>query len=214
MPGSSTTQVVLDLIGIAVGGAAGALTAVRSGMHYMGCLLLGLVTGIGGALTRDVLLGAVPPAALTDWRYLTAGLAAALLAQHLHPLLSRVERVVDLADAVWLGLFSVAGALKAVHLGAPPMASVLLGVITGIGGGVLRDVLVDRKPVVLTQEIYVLPALLGSLVVVTAPFLGWPSGAATIPGALLCTAVRVVAIRRGWRGPVVGRRDGASESSR
>lgn len=202
MPGPATLGVLLDLIGIAVGAAAGALTAVRFRMHYMGCLLLGLVTGIGGALTRDVLLGAVPPAALADWRYLTAGLVPALLVQHFHPQVSRIESAIDLADAVWLGLFSVAGALKAVHLGAPPMAGVLLGVITGIGGGVLRDVLVNRKPVVLTQEIYVLPSLLGSLTVVAASLLGWSSVAATIPGALLCTAVRVLAIRRGWRGPM------------
>ncbi|NYD37441.1 TRIC cation channel family protein [Actinomycetospora corticicola] len=202
MPGTVTVQVLLDLIGIAVGAAAGALTAVRFRMHYMGCLLLGLVTGIGGALTRDVLLGAVPPAALTDWRYLTAGLAPALLVQHFHPLLSRVESAIDLADAVWLGLFSVAGALKAVHLGVPPMTGVLLGVLTGIGGGVLRDVLVNRKPVVLTQEIYVFPALLGSLVVVVASVIGWSGAAAAVPGAVLCTAVRVLAIRRGWSGPM------------
>ena len=88
----------------------------------------------------------------------------------------------------------------------------LLGVITGIGGGVLRDVLVNRKPVVLTEEIYVLPALLGSLVVVTAPLLGWSSGAATTPGAVLCTVVRVLAIRRGWRGPAIGRRESPESS--
>jgi uncharacterized membrane protein YeiH len=138
-------------------------------------------------------------------------LAPALLVQHFHPLLTRIERVIDLADAVWLGLFSVAGALKAVHLGVPPMTSVLLGVITGIGGGVLRDVLVNRKPVVLTQEIYVLPALLGSLVVVTAPLLGWSSGTATIPGAVLCTVVRVLAMRRGWSGPMPARSHGTPE---
>jgi uncharacterized membrane protein YeiH len=202
VPGPTTLQVLLDLIGITVGAAAGALTAVQFRMHYMGCLLLGLVTAVGGALTRDVLLGAVPPIALTDWRYLTAGLAPALIVQHFHPVIRRLGKVIDLADAVWLGLFSVAGALKAVHLGTPPMASVLLGVITGIGGGVLRDVLVNRKPVVLTQEIYVLPALLGSVVVVVAPLVGWSSAGAAVPGAVLCTAVRVLAIRRGWRGPM------------
>jgi uncharacterized membrane protein YeiH len=214
VPGPATFQVLLDLVGITVCGAAGALTALRHQMHYMGCLLLGLVTAVGGGLARDVLLGATPPPALTDWRYPAAGLGAALLAQHFHPLVSRVERVIDHADAVWLGLFSVAGALKAVHLGAPPMASVLLGVLTGIGGGVIRDVLCNRKPVVLSQEIYVLPSLLGSLVVVGAPLVGLSSSAAAIPGVVLCTAVRVVALRRGWQGPSIARRAAASDARR
>lgn len=205
MPGTGSLQVVLDVIGIAVAASAGAWVAVRNGLHLMGGVLLGVVTGLGGALVRDVLLGAVPPACLIDWRYLVTALAAGLFAQRFHALPARWDRAVDYLDAVWLGLFTVAGALKAVHLGVPPLTCVLMGVVTGIGGGVLRDVLVNRKPVVLTDEIYVFPSLLAALVVVLAPTVGATAATVTLPAAALCTAVRMVSIRRGWHGPSVRR---------
>lgn len=209
MPGSGSLQIVLDLIGIAVAASAGAWIAVRQGLHLMGGVLLGVVTGLGGGLVRDVLLGAVPPASLTDWRYLVTALAAGLFAQRFHALPTRLDRAADHLDAVWLGLFTVAGALKAVHLGVPPITCVLMGVVTGIGGGVLRDVLVNRKPVVLTDEVYVFPSLLAAVLVVVAPMVGWPAAAVTLPAAAVCTGIRMLAIRRGWRGPSVRRPDPA-----
>ncbi len=195
-------QVVLDLLGTLFAACSGGLVAVRAGLHIMGGVLLGLVTGLGGGLLRDGLLGATPPVSLTDWRYPAVALGAGLVVQWFHRG-TRIQRTIDHADAVWLGFLSVSGALKAQHLGAPPLAGLLMGVCTGIGGGVLRDVLVNRKPVVLTDEVYVLPSVLAASVVVAAPALGWSTAVVALPAVLLCTVIRMLAIQRHWHGPAV-----------
>ena len=112
----------------------GALVGVRQQFYVLGILVLALVTGLGGGALRDVLIGAVPPAALTDWRYLLATAVAGLMTFWFHPRLSQIERAVTWLDAFGLGLFCVTGATKALAYGLPPAPAALLGMLTGVGG--------------------------------------------------------------------------------
>jgi uncharacterized membrane protein YeiH len=193
---------VLDLVGIFVFGITGALVGVRKKLDVFGVLVLALVTGLGGGFIRDVLIGATPPAALQDWRYLVVPVVAGLLTFFLHPGIGRVERLVNVFDAAGLALFCVTGALKAISFGLSPFSAALLGTISGIGGGVIRDILSGRVPVVLRSEIYAIPALLGAGIVVLAAALEYNALWVPIAGALTCFAIRLIAIRRGWNAPL------------
>lgn len=149
-----------------------------------------------------MLIGATPPAALADWRYRVVPTAAGLATFFLHPQLSRMERVINVFDAFGLGLFSVAGALKATDYGLSPLPAVLLGVMTGVGGGVLRDVLARRIPTVLQRgELYAIPAIAGAAVVVTGRHLGVPTGLIAALSSSLTILWRLLAIWRGWTAP-------------
>lgn len=193
---------LLDLVGIFVFGITGALVGVRKKLDVFGVLVLAAVTGLGGGFIRDVLIGATPPAALQDWRYLVVPIAAGLLTFFLHPGIGRVERLVNIFDAAGLALFCVTGALKAINFGLSPFSAALLGTISGIGGGVIRDLLSGRVPVVLRSEIYAIPALLGAGIVVVAAALEYDALWVPIAGALTCFAIRLIAIRRGWNAPL------------
>ncbi len=193
---------VLDLVGIFVFGITGALVGVRKKLDVFGVLVLALVTGLGGGFIRDVLIGAIPPAALEDWRFLVVPVVAGLITFFLHPGIGRVERLVNIFDAAGLALFCVTGALKAIESGLSPISAALLGTITGIGGGVIRDILSGRVPVVLRSELYATPALLGAGVVVTAAALGYDAVWVAFAGAFLCFTIRLLAIRRGWNAPL------------
>ena len=193
---------MLDLVGIFVFGITGALVGVRKKLDVFGVLVLALVTGLGGGFIRDVLIGATPPAALQDWRYLVVPVVAGLLTFFLHPGIGRVERLVNVFDAAGLALFCVTGALKAISFGLSPFSAALLGTISGIGGGVIRDILSGRVPVVLRSEIYAIPALLGAGIVVLAAALEYDALWVPIAGALTCFAIRLIAIRRGWNAPL------------
>lgn len=200
----SVVLTVLDLVGIFVFAISGGLVAVRKGLDIFGVLVLAGTTGLGGGFLRDVLIGAVPPAALADWRYLLVPVAAGLVTFWFHPSLGRRERLVNVFDAAGLGLFCVTGALKALAFGLGPLPAALMGMLTGIGGGMLRDLLAGRVPVVLRGELYATPALVGAIWAVLAE--GWdlPIGLVAIPGVVICFGLRVLALRRNWRAPVPG----------
>ena len=193
---------VLDLVGIFVFGITGALVGVRKKLDVFGIMVLALVTGLGGGFLRDVLIGATPPAALQDWRYLVVPVVAGLLTFFLHPGIGRVERLVNIFDAAGLALFCVTGALKAIEYGLTPLPAVVLGTISGIGGGVIRDILSGRVPVVLRSEIYATPAFLGAGIVVVAAALKYHALWVPIAAAATCFAIRLLAIRRGWNAPL------------
>ena len=197
----------LDLLGISVFAVSGGLVAVRQRLDIVGVVVLATVTGLGGGWIRDVLIGAVPPASIADWRYLLVPVVAGLLTFWLHPALERLERPIIVFDAFGLGLFCVAGAIKAAEYGLGPLPAAILGVVTGVGGGVLRDVLADRVPVVLqTSELYAIPALAGSALAVTGVELGLPTAAVAGPAAAVTIGWRLLAIWRGWTAPTLGER--------
>ena len=194
--------VVLDLVGIAVFAISGGLVAVRKDLDIFGVLVLAVITGLGGGFIRDVLIGALPPAALADWRYLMAPIGAGLLTFWFHPTLGRMERLVNVFDAAGLSVFCVNGALKALAFGLGPIPAALLGMVTGIGGGMMRDVLAGRVPVVLRGELYATPALVGALIAVVGHEIGVRAVIIAPPAMAVCLVWRLVAMRRGWNAPM------------
>jgi uncharacterized membrane protein YeiH len=198
----STLVLALDLIGTFVFAISGAATGVKSRLDIFGISVLAFVAGNAGGLTRDVLIGAVPPAAISDWRYLATSLVAAVTIFLWYPGVRRVKDVVLLFDAAGLATFAVAGTQKALAYGANPVAAALLGMLTAIGGGVLRDLLVNEVPVVLRAELYAVAALAGALVVVVGHLRQWPPTETAVAAAVVCFAIRFIAIRRGWRLPI------------
>lgn len=199
-------MVVLDLSGTFVFALSGATAGVKHRLDLFGVLVLSFAAGNSGGIARDVLIGAVPPAGIADWRYLAVSAAAGLVTFYWHPFVDRMRSPVLVFDAAGLALFAVVGTSKALAHDLGPIPAVLLGVLTGTGGGMVRDILVSEVPAVLRAEIYAVAALAGGAVVAAGPALGLPRGVATLGGALLCFGLRYVAIRRGWQLPVAGAR--------
>jgi len=198
---TATLLLALDLIGTFVFALSGAASGVKHKLDAFGVGVLAFVAGNAGGVTRDLLIGAVPPAAIKDWRYVAVSLAAGAVTFVWYPNVKRLQPIVLLLDAAGLGLFAVAGTEKALAFGINPFVSALLGMLTGIGGGVLRDLLVNEVPIVLRADLYALAALAGAAVVVGGHFTHWPPTATTIAGAIVCFAIRLLAIRRGWSLP-------------
>ena len=202
MADDSPLLVTLELVGIFVFALSGGLVAVRKHLDIFGVLVLAGTTGLGGGFLRDVLIDATPPAALDDWRYLLVPIAAGLTTFVFHPALGRMERLVNIFDAAGLGLFCVTGALKALEYGLGPIPAALMGMVTGIGGGMARDLLAGRVPVVFSSELYATPALAGAAWAVFAHDQGWALALVALPGVAVCFGWRVLAIVRNWRAPV------------
>jgi uncharacterized membrane protein YeiH len=195
LPGFDPTLILwLNLIGTFVFGLSGGLAAVRARLDLFGVIVLAGVVGLAGGITRDLLIG-VPPATFRDWRYLVAVAAAGLVSFFAKTTIERVQRGVLVFDAIGLSVFCVTGASKALVFGLGPVQAVLLGAITGIGGGMLRDVLLSEIPLVLRKELYAVPALLGATVVVVAYKAGNLSPVFPLIGAGVCLGVRLVGLR-------------------
>ena len=200
-----TLLLVLDLVGTFVFALSGATAGVKSRLDLFGVLVLSCAAGNAGGITRDVLIGAVPPAAISDWRYLAVSLLAGFVTFWRPSAIDRLRSPVLLFDAAGLGLFAVSGTQKALTFGLDPVMAALLGMLTGIGGGVTRDVLLSEIPTVLRADLYAVAALAGAAVVVIGAALRLPSTAVTIAGAVVCFGLRFLAIRRGWHLPVAHR---------
>ncbi|HEU0154531.1 MAG TPA: trimeric intracellular cation channel family protein [Stellaceae bacterium] len=192
---------VLNLAGTFVFALSGATAGVKRRLDLFGVLVLSFAAGNAGGITRDLLIGAVPPAAIHDWRYLAVSLGAGMLTFAWYPAIDRLQEPVLMFDAAGLGLFAVTGTQKALAFGLGPVMAALLGMLTGIGGGMLRDVLLAEVPTVLRADLYAVAALAGAGVVVGGELLRAPSGPVTIAGAVLCFGLRVMAIHRGWHLP-------------
>jgi uncharacterized membrane protein YeiH len=192
---------VLQLVGIGVFAASGALAAVRARLDVFGVAVVGMTTALGGGLIRDVLLGVHPPTALLHWEFLVVPAVVSLGVFWQHPRIVRLRRAMLLADAVGLGLFVTSSTVTALALGVPRYDAWLIGMTTGIGGGVLRDLLLREIPVVLRREIYALAALAGGVLVVLGDWLRLPQGPVAVVGSALVVAVRVVALWRRWNAP-------------
>lgn len=193
----------LDLSGVFVFAVSGASLAAHKRFDVVGIVALATATGLGGGMLRDTLLGDLPPAALRDQLYLAVPLAATVLVLLGHHLVERLSRPVLIFDAAGLGLFSVVGAAKALDQGLGILPSVLLGVMSAVGGGVLRDVLAREIPAVFLAEsaLYAIPATLGAVATATA----WSHDALDAPQASAIAAavvlLRLLAIRHDWKAP-------------
>jgi uncharacterized membrane protein YeiH len=196
---------VLNLVGTCVFAISGAISGVKRELDIFGILVLSFVAGNVGGITRDVLIGSVPPAAIRDWRYLVVSLLAGVVIFYWSPAIKRFDHSILVFDAAGLGLFAVSGTEKALAFGLNPVMAALLGMLTGIGGGVARDVLVAEIPTVLRADIYAVAALAGAGVVVIGRLLHIPATATMIVGAFLCFGLRLLAIYRGWHLPTARR---------
>ena len=208
----NTLLLALDLIGTFVFALSGASAGVIRRLDLFGILVLSFVAGNVGGITRDLMIGAVPPAAISDWRYLAVSLLAGAVTFYWFSGIDRMRISVLVFDGAGLALFAVSGTQKALAFGLNPVMAALLGMLTGIGGGMARDVLLAEIPTVLRSDLYAVAALAGAAVVVIGSLLHLPSTAATIVGAALCFGLRMMAIRRGWRLPIARPRKQSEEA--
>lgn len=199
---------ILDLVGTFVFAVSGAVSGVKHRLDLFGVLVLSFAAATAGGITRDLLIGAIPPASIKDWRYITLSLAAGFVTFFWYSLIAKMKSPVQLFDALGLGLFAVVGAGKAMAFHLGPGAAVLMGVLTGIGGGMARDILVAEVPVVFTAELYAVAALAGAAVVVIGDAV-FRSLAPVTPaiGGIVCVALRLLAIRKGWKLPIAQQPD-------
>ena len=185
----------LDLAGTFAFGLNGALTAVRVvRLDIVGVITLGMITALGGGIIRDILLNDLPPATFRDWRYLAVAACGAFIAFLLGRRLDRLAGAITVADAVGLSVFAVTGADKALEFGLGPVQAVILGTITGVGGGTLRDVLIRQVPSVLSTGLYAVPALVGAAITVAATLLGVYGLPAAIIAAAACLLIRLLGV--------------------
>jgi uncharacterized membrane protein YeiH len=193
---------ILDVGGTFVFAISGAVAAVNRRLDIFGIVVLSFVAGNFGGIGRDLLIGAVPPAALTDGRYLLVSVVAGLITFFLYAGVDRLRSPMLLFDAAGLSFFAVAGAQKAIAFGLSPVMSALLGMLTGIGGGMTRDVLLAEIPQVLRSDLYAVAALAGASIVVIGDMLGLSYGVSALAGGGVCFGLRFMAIRHGWHLPV------------
>ncbi len=196
-----TEVLTLNWIGTFVFGVSGGILAVRKQMDLFGILVLSVVAALGGGMMRDVLLGHTPPATFNDWRYIAVAASAGVLIFADHGRVGRWQSLIVTFDAAGLGLFTVTGTVAALDAGLSSVASALLGMLTGIGGGVLRDVLAGEVPFVLRKEIYALASLLGALIIIGAGQTHLLGTTANIVAAVATFSLRVVSVWRGWNIP-------------
>ena len=205
--------IVLDLTGTFVFALSGALAGVKRALDLFGVLVLSFAAANSGGIIRDVLIGAVPPAAIADWRYLAVSLFAGLVTFRFSSLVVRMSHPVLVFDAAGLAFFAVAGASKALAHGLHPVMAVVLGMVTGIGGGMIRDLLLAEIPTVLRAELYAVAALVAAAIVVIGHLLQWPVAPVTAVALIACFSLRVLAITHDWRLPVAKIRDKDPEKS-
>ena len=203
----TTLVLVLDLWGTFVCALCGAWGGFKHRLDLWGLRVLSFGAANGGGIIRDLVIGAVPPPGISDWRYVTVAVLAGLATFRWQSTVARIRSSVQILDAGGLALFAVSGTTKALDYGLGPVTSMLLGMLTGIGGGIVRDMLTAEVALVLRGDVYALAALAGAAVVVAGRLLHLPATMVALAGALFCFALRFMAIRRGWQLPVAGERE-------
>jgi len=199
-----TIVLVADLAGTAVFAAEGAISAMQGGLDLLGVMVLSFAVALGGGVIRDLLIGATPPNAVRDWRYPALAFLTGLLTFIFHSEARTLSAPLLMAlDAAGLALFAVAGAQKAPSYGIGPFISTLMGTITGVGGGVVRDILLARVPMILVADIYASAAFAGGVVLVVSRRFGLSPMAAALLGGGACFILRVASVTYGWQLPKV-----------
>lgn len=196
MPTETPLLLALDLAGTFAFALNGALTAVRAErLDIFGVITLGMFTALGGGTIRDVLLGALPPATFVDWRYLAVAVSGGLIAFALSRRLDRLTLPITVLDAIGLSVFSVLAAYKALDLGFGVPQAIIVGTVTAVGGGTIRDVMIGRIPTVLRSELYAIPALIGAGCAAAGHSLGHHGTVAALSAATVCFVIRMVGVR-------------------
>jgi uncharacterized membrane protein YeiH len=205
-PTSDRLLLFFDFAGTLVFAIEGAMAAENGNLDLLGAMVLAFATALGGGIIRDLLIGAVPPNSIRDWRYgaiAFAGAGASILFPN--PVHGIPAPALMVLDAAGLSLFAVAGAEKALAYGINPFIAVLMGGITGVGGGTIRDVLLAQVPNVLKADVYASAALAGAAVVVIGLRLKLPRTAVAITGGVVCFLLRVVSVWLHWNLPKAAR---------
>jgi uncharacterized membrane protein YeiH len=193
---------ILDWVGTLVFALSGGLLGVKKQFDLFGVLFLSFVVSVAGGIMRDVLIGAVPPAAIAEIHYAAIAICGGIVTFFWASRVARYHRLILLLDAVGLGLFAVLGTAKAIAHGIHPVMAAVMGMLTGIGGGMTRDVLAGDIPFVLRSDLYAVAALAAGAVVSLGHALDLPFTSAMLAGAAACIFLRLMAIYRGWRAPV------------
>jgi uncharacterized membrane protein YeiH len=194
---------VTNVVGIIAFSVAGSLKAIERRMDLLGVLTLGLSTSLAGGIIADVLLGKFPPSNLTEVQYPAIAIVSSALTFAFFRKVSKLRRPLLYADALGLGAFTASGASLAYSVDPNPVLVTLVGTITAVGGGVLRDVLANEVPLILTRDFYATAAIIGSLTYYALAYLGLFRGYLTAVVLLLTFALRVAAIRGNWRLPTI-----------
>lgn len=201
---SATLLLTIDLIGTLVFAVEGAMAAIQGDLDILGLMVLAFATALGGGIIRDVLIGAVPPNSIRDWRYPAAAFAGGAIVFFQSSFVNKVpESLIVTLDAAGLALFAVAGAAKALDYNIHPFLATLMGGITGVGGGTIRDVLLARIPSVLRSDVYAAAALAGAAAMILSLKLKMRPALATTIGIAVCFALRMVAVHQHWNLPKV-----------
>lgn len=195
----------IDLLGTFVFALEGALTAIEGNLDLLGVLVLSFITASGGGIIRDLLIGSIPPASIRDRRYAITAFVGAACAFCFYQFVKQVPPPVLISlDAAGLGLFAVSGAEKALENKIDPFVAILMGTVTAVGGGTLRDILLARIPAVLRVDVYAVAALAGSAVMILGIRAGKPRALMMILGGIVCFALRIVSVWLHWNLPRVG----------
>ena len=191
----------LWIAGILSFAVSGALVGVRKNLDLLGVLVVGTATGIGGGIIRDIIIGVHPPVSFTHWPYWAAAVLGSLVVFFFHPSIARIRRLEIIFDALGLGIFSAYGAAVATGSGLDPITSIFVGTVVAIGGGIVRDVLVNEVPGVLTRELYAVSALLGASISMAITEFTGNLILASISGGVIATALRLTSVKLGWHLP-------------
>lgn len=203
-----TAYTVLDLIGTFAFAISGAVAARQKRLDLFGIACVTFMVACGGGIVRDVSIGAVPPAGLSNWRYLAVSLVASAITIAAYAPVRRLRHPVLFFDAIGLGLFAVSGAEKSLAYSDNAELAILMGMVSAVGGGVLRDVLLSRVPAILEREIYASAALIGAAVEVGLTEAGWSSVWTAWIATIACVMLRLASLYFGWRLPVFHAREG------
>lgn len=191
-----------DLAGTLVFALEGAMRAIRGELDFLGLLVLAFVTAVGGGIIRDLLIGATPPAAIRDWRYFGIAILGATAVSFFYQWVQAIpDQLIITLDAAGLGLFAVAGVEKALDYKMHPLMAVVMGGITGVGGGTVRDLLLAEVPSVLRKDVYASAALAGGVVMVVLLKAKAPRAVAMLSGGSACFLLRMVGVARHWNLP-------------
>ncbi|GAA0960347.1 trimeric intracellular cation channel family protein [Frigoribacterium faeni] len=194
----------VDLLAVGIGSLQGAMFASEfkdRRLDLLGIAIIGIATGLGGGVLRDVLLGVVPRAMTSNW-YLTVAVLAAILGMALQRVFDRLAGLITVLDALTIGLLGAIGTTKALSLGLPEIPAVFVGVIAAVGGSVLRDLLMNLTIAMMhVGSLYAVAAAAGTIVLVVAVALGAPVAVAAIVGTSVTLVIRMLAVRFGWTLP-------------
>lgn len=200
--------ILVDLLGTFAFATSGAAAAKQRRLDWFGIFAVAYLTACGGGIVRDLCLGVVPPIGISKWRYFVCPAVAAIITIGAGRLLARLEHPVKWFDSVGLGFFAVVGAHLSLAHGVGVPVAIVLGTVTAIGGGVMRDVLLNRVPVILEKEIYALAALVAAVIQVLAEVNGQPVGVTQVVAVAACLVIRFLALRYSWALPVAGDQQG------